>query len=206
MMCQANACRHCVPILSYPLFQKKPTSCLQLMAVKNRVSDVFISVPFFLPTAICQESIRHKRRQFWQRNDWYLLHDNTRTHRSQWVKVRGTGKLVQGGCEKWLPAVFPEGIRTLAKVYRRPRALLRKWMCFVAVNYSLYTRSFGDGPRHFEPWSTTAPSLPTTTLHQRKDVCAFDRFNVYRPPTRRVFSGTGPELMTRQLRVRYLAH
>ncbi|GFU24130.1 uncharacterized protein TNCV_2007211 [Trichonephila clavipes] len=40
-----------------------------------------------------------------------------------------------------------------------------------------------------------APPLLTTTPHQREDVSALDRFNVHRCPTRRVFSGTGPELM-----------
>ncbi|GFX86382.1 hypothetical protein TNCV_2562711 [Trichonephila clavipes] len=38
--------------------------------------------------------------------------------------------------------------------------------------------------------------LLTTTPHQREDVSALDRFNVHRCPTRRVFSGTGLELMT----------
>ncbi|GFX43146.1 uncharacterized protein TNCV_2711901 [Trichonephila clavipes] len=47
-------------------------------------------------------------------------------------------------------------------------------------------------------WSTPelAPPLLTTTPHQREDVSALDRFNVHRCPTRRVFSGTGIELMT----------
>ncbi|GFU25329.1 uncharacterized protein TNCV_2903561 [Trichonephila clavipes] len=51
-----------------------------------------------------------------------------------------------------------------------------------------------------------APPLLTTTPHQREDVSALDRFNVHRCPTRRVFSGTGLELMTRQATVRYLYH
>ncbi|GFW05648.1 hypothetical protein TNCV_5025121 [Trichonephila clavipes] len=39
-----------------------------------------------------------------------------------------------------------------------------------------YTRAFGDGPRHFEPWSwssdedDTLAGTPTTTPHQREDV------------------------------------
>ncbi|GFS73799.1 uncharacterized protein TNCV_1458391 [Trichonephila clavipes] len=41
-----------------------------------------------------------------------------------------------------------------------------------------------------------APPLLTTIPHQREDVSALDRFNVHRSPTRRVFSGTGLELMT----------
>ncbi|GFV75662.1 uncharacterized protein TNCV_2241111 [Trichonephila clavipes] len=47
-------------------------------------------------------------------------------------------------------------------------------------------------------WTTPelAPPLLTTTSHQREDVSALDRFNVHRCPTRRVFSGTGIELMT----------
>ncbi|GFW15661.1 uncharacterized protein TNCV_3581591 [Trichonephila clavipes] len=75
-----------------------------------------------------------------------------------------------------------------------------------------YTRAFGDGPRNFEPWSSDvltlelAPPLLTTTPHQREDVSALDRFNVHRCPTRRVFSGTGLELVTRQATIRYLYH
>ncbi|GFT24252.1 uncharacterized protein TNCV_2064761 [Trichonephila clavipes] len=47
-------------------------------------------------------------------------------------------------------------------------------------------------------WTTPelAPPLLTTTPHQQEDVSALDRFNVHRCPTRRVFSGTGIELMT----------
>ncbi|GFX16216.1 uncharacterized protein TNCV_4704701 [Trichonephila clavipes] len=47
-------------------------------------------------------------------------------------------------------------------------------------------------------WTTPelAPPLLTTTPHQREEVSALDRFNVHRCPTRRVFSGTGIELMT----------
>ncbi|GFX35161.1 transposable element Tc3 transposase [Trichonephila clavipes] len=54
-------------------------------------------------------------------------------------------------------------------------------------------------------WTTPelAPPVLTTTLHQREDVSALDRFNVHRCPTRRVFSGTGLELMTRQASIRY---
>ncbi|GFV81477.1 uncharacterized protein TNCV_52011 [Trichonephila clavipes] len=46
-------------------------------------------------------------------------------------------------------------------------------------------------------WTTPelAPPLLTTTPHQREDVSALDRFNVHSCPTRRVFSGTGIELM-----------
>ncbi|GFY06133.1 uncharacterized protein TNCV_3108121 [Trichonephila clavipes] len=47
-------------------------------------------------------------------------------------------------------------------------------------------------------WTTPemAPPLLTTTPHPREDVSAFDRFSVHRFPERRVFSGTGVELMT----------
>ncbi|GFV86854.1 uncharacterized protein TNCV_3965841 [Trichonephila clavipes] len=57
-------------------------------------------------------------------------------------------------------------------------------------------------------WTTPelAPPLLTTTPHQREDVSALDRFNEHRCPTRRVFSGTGLELVTRQATVRYLYH
>ncbi|GFT24498.1 uncharacterized protein TNCV_3253111 [Trichonephila clavipes] len=79
------------------------------------------------------------------------------------------------------------------------------------IRYASYTRAFGDGPRNFEPWSsdvddTLAPPLLTTTPHQREDVSALDRFNVHRCPTRRVFSGTRLELVTRQATIRYLYH
>ncbi|GFW01523.1 uncharacterized protein TNCV_5137061 [Trichonephila clavipes] len=50
------------------------------------------------------------------------------------------------------------------------------------------------------------PPLLTTTPHQREDVSALDRFNVHRCPTRRVLSGTGIELVTRQATIRYLYH
>ncbi|GFW24207.1 uncharacterized protein TNCV_1847661 [Trichonephila clavipes] len=57
-------------------------------------------------------------------------------------------------------------------------------------------------------WTTPelAPPLLNTTPHQREDVSALDRFNVHRCPTRRVFSGTGLEPVTKQATVRYLYH
>ncbi|GFU50477.1 uncharacterized protein TNCV_4456121 [Trichonephila clavipes] len=57
-------------------------------------------------------------------------------------------------------------------------------------------------------WTTPelAPPLLTTTPHQQDDVSALDRFNVHRCPTRRVFSGTGLELVTRQATIRYIYH
>ncbi|GFY16529.1 uncharacterized protein TNCV_735581 [Trichonephila clavipes] len=57
-------------------------------------------------------------------------------------------------------------------------------------------------------WTTPelAPPLLNTTPHQREDVSALDRFNVHRCPTRRVFSGTGLVLVTRQAMIRYLYH
>ncbi|GFS61268.1 uncharacterized protein TNCV_3104981 [Trichonephila clavipes] len=57
-------------------------------------------------------------------------------------------------------------------------------------------------------WTPTelAPLLLTTTPHPREDVSALDRFNVHHCPTRRVFSGTGLEPVTKQTTVRYLYH
>ncbi|GFW02782.1 uncharacterized protein TNCV_3731821 [Trichonephila clavipes] len=57
-------------------------------------------------------------------------------------------------------------------------------------------------------WTTPelAPPLLTTTPHQREDVSALNRFNAHRCPTRRVFSGTGLEPVTKQATVRYLYH
>ncbi|GFY04349.1 uncharacterized protein TNCV_4414371 [Trichonephila clavipes] len=57
-------------------------------------------------------------------------------------------------------------------------------------------------------WTTPelAPPLLTSTPDQREDVSALDRFNVHRCPTRRVFSGTGLEPVTKQATVRYLYH
>ncbi|GFV56266.1 uncharacterized protein TNCV_106221 [Trichonephila clavipes] len=57
-------------------------------------------------------------------------------------------------------------------------------------------------------WTTpelTSPLL-TTPPHQREDVSGLGRFNVHRCPTRRVFSGTGLELVTKQATIRYLYH
>ncbi|GFX68005.1 uncharacterized protein TNCV_921061 [Trichonephila clavipes] len=55
-------------------------------------------------------------------------------------------------------------------------------------------------------WTTPelAPPLLTTTPHQREDVSALDRFNVHRCPTRRVFSGTELELVTKPPTIRCL--
>ncbi|GFY20341.1 uncharacterized protein TNCV_209731 [Trichonephila clavipes] len=73
-----------------------------------------------------------------------------------------------------------------------------------------YTRAFGDVILNHGQvtWTTPelAPHLLTTTPHQREDVSALDRFNVHRCPTRRVFSGTGFEPVTKQATVRYLYH
>ncbi|GFT30313.1 uncharacterized protein TNCV_2376171 [Trichonephila clavipes] len=71
---------------------------------------------------------------------------------------------------------------------------------------------FGDGSRNFEPWSSDVDDtgagtpLRTTTPHHREDVSALDSFNVHRCPTRRVFSGTELELVTRQATIQYLYH
>ncbi|GFX45209.1 hypothetical protein TNCV_3432571 [Trichonephila clavipes] len=45
-----------------------------------------------------------------------------------------------------------------------------------------------------------------TFVYGQVDSYALDRFKVHRCPTRRVFSGTGLELGTRQASVRYLYH
>ncbi|GFW86012.1 uncharacterized protein TNCV_1968201 [Trichonephila clavipes] len=58
-------------------------------------------------------------------------------------------------------------------------------------------------------WTTpelAPPPLLTTTPHQREDISALDRFHVHRCPTRRVFSGTGFEPVTKQATVQYLYH
>ncbi|GFY29005.1 uncharacterized protein TNCV_4721331 [Trichonephila clavipes] len=51
-----------------------------------------------------------------------------------------------------------------------------------------------------------APPLLTTTPHQREHVSALDRFTLHRCPTRRVFSGTGLELLTKPAPIRFLYH
>ncbi|GFW35502.1 uncharacterized protein TNCV_3071301 [Trichonephila clavipes] len=52
-------------------------------------------------------------------------------------------------------------------------------------------------------WTTPKllPRLLTTTPHQREDASALGRFNLHRCPTRRVFSGTGLEPVTKQATV-----
>ncbi|GFW84171.1 uncharacterized protein TNCV_4878341 [Trichonephila clavipes] len=57
-------------------------------------------------------------------------------------------------------------------------------------------------------WTTPelAPPLLTTTPHQREDVSVLDRFSVHRCPTRRVFSGTRLELVTKPATIRCLYH
>ncbi|GFS93814.1 hypothetical protein TNCV_5052901 [Trichonephila clavipes] len=49
-----------------------------------------------------------------------------------------------------------------------------------------------------------APPSPNYLNHQREDGSALDRFNVHGCPTRRIFSGTRLELMTRQAKIQYL--
>ncbi|GFV63698.1 hypothetical protein TNCV_4692461 [Trichonephila clavipes] len=73
-----------------------------------------------------------------------------------------------------------------------------------------YTRAFGNGPRdlnHGRVTRTTpklAPPVLSSTLHQREDVSALNRFNVHRSSTLHFFSDTGLELMP--ARIRYLHH
>ncbi|GFV93684.1 hypothetical protein TNCV_365851 [Trichonephila clavipes] len=65
-----------------------------------------------------------------------------------------------------------------------------------------YTRAFGDGSRNFEPWSSdvddTYADPPSPNYHTTPKGERFSsrQRNVHRYPTRRVFSGTGLELMT----------
>ncbi|GFV48552.1 histone-lysine N-methyltransferase SETMAR [Trichonephila clavipes] len=51
-----------------------------------------------------------------------------------------------------------------------------------------------------------APPILTTTPRQREDVSALYIFNVYHCLTRRSFSGTGLELVTRLATIRHLYH
>ncbi|GFV42252.1 uncharacterized protein TNCV_3164831 [Trichonephila clavipes] len=57
-------------------------------------------------------------------------------------------------------------------------------------------------------WTTPelASPLLTTRPHQREDVSALDIFSMHRCPTRRVWSGTGFELVTKPATIRYLYH
>ncbi|GFX85843.1 uncharacterized protein TNCV_2472451 [Trichonephila clavipes] len=55
-------------------------------------------------------------------------------------------------------------------------------------------------------WTTPDLAALSYLPHPREDVSALDRFQVHRCPTRRVFSGTGLELVTRQAKIRYLYH
>ncbi|GFX44685.1 hypothetical protein TNCV_2427691 [Trichonephila clavipes] len=77
-----------------------------------------------------------------------------------------------------------------------------------AVSITSYTRAFGDGPRNFEPWSrdldetragTRSPNYHTSgrTFQLSIDLTC---------PTRRVLSGTGLDLVTRQATIRCLYH
>ncbi|GFV01156.1 integrase catalytic domain-containing protein [Trichonephila clavipes] len=57
-------------------------------------------------------------------------------------------------------------------------------------------------------WTTPELAPPSPNYHTTptEDVSALERFNVHRRPTRRVFSGTGLEPVTKQATVRYLYH
>ncbi|GFW06163.1 uncharacterized protein TNCV_36391 [Trichonephila clavipes] len=93
------------------------------------------------------------------------------------------------------------------------KPILQSSWCRCSINVSLTTRGHLATDHvilnHDQvTWTTPelAPPLLTTTPLQREDVSALDRLNVHRCPTRRVFSGTGLELMTRQATIRYLYH
>ncbi|GFV93450.1 hypothetical protein TNCV_1987651 [Trichonephila clavipes] len=80
-----------------------------------------------------------------------------------------------------------------------------KTTCYewVNINVSLFSpRAFGDGPRNFELLSRDEddPSSPKFHVTPMGGRLIFDRFNVHRLPTRRVFNGTRLELVTSQPR------
>ncbi|GFV65500.1 hypothetical protein TNCV_1737371 [Trichonephila clavipes] len=81
----------------------------------------------------------------------------------------------------------------------------------VDSNTFSYSKAFGDGPRNFETWSSDEDDIrvgtpPNFHIPPTRGHLNLDRFNVYHPPTRRVFRGTRLELMTRWLRIGYLDH
>ncbi|GFX30289.1 uncharacterized protein TNCV_1963961 [Trichonephila clavipes] len=99
------------------------------------------------------------------------------------------------------------GIGAVLNQNHRPIAFASRTINKAELNYTVTVRESTRGLlatdhvilNHGQvTWTTPelAPPLLTTTPHQREDVSALDRFNVYRCPTRRVFSGTGFELMT----------
>ncbi|GFV12463.1 mariner Mos1 transposase [Trichonephila clavipes] len=113
------------------------------------------------------------------------------------------------GDEKWIYFENPKRNRSYvdpgqpSKSTARPNRFGRKTMLCIFWDQ--------EGPIYYMSFSNPAkpmctPPLITTTPHKREDVSALDRFNVHRCPTRRVFSGTGLELVTRQATVRYLYH
>ncbi|GFV49805.1 uncharacterized protein TNCV_1736881 [Trichonephila clavipes] len=103
-------------------------------------------------------------------------------------------------CERWQKCIvaqwdyFEGGCASVRLTIQTTRGLLAT--DHVILNHGQVT------------WTTPelAPPLLTTTPHQREDISALDRFNVHRCPTRRVFSGTGLEPVTKQATVRYLYH
>ncbi|GFV17056.1 uncharacterized protein TNCV_656091 [Trichonephila clavipes] len=91
--------------------------------------------------------------------------------------------------------------KNMTKLIRHVAAILRSQVGLLATDHVILNHGQVT-------WTTPelAPPLLTTTPHQWKDVSALDRFNVHRCPTRRVFSGTGFEPVTKQATVRYLYH
>ncbi|GFV64762.1 uncharacterized protein TNCV_3275331 [Trichonephila clavipes] len=75
-----------------------------------------------------------------------------------------------------------------------------------------YTRAFDDGPRNLDHgqvmWTTPELTLPSSNYYtaSTEDVSVLDRFSVHRCPTRRVFSGTWLDLVTKPATIRYLYH
>ncbi|GFV36836.1 uncharacterized protein TNCV_3123771 [Trichonephila clavipes] len=119
-----------------------------------------------------------------------------------------TKELKWAGGAQFLSRTFPNVTTTENRIQLRIEAGKVRWMPEIEGDHRfLLHEGFLATDlvllNHGQVKRTTpelAPPLLTTTLHQRKDVSALHRFNVHRCPTRRVFSGTGLELMTYQPR------
>ncbi|GFU25466.1 uncharacterized protein TNCV_3620811 [Trichonephila clavipes] len=87
----------------------------------------------------------------------------------------------RGGASSGVTLVICPCFKITRSITKSPR---------VAEHCDVNIHSLGDGPRNFKPWSSQVTRM---TLEHRSI-------------TRRIFSGAGVELMTRQLRVRYFDH
>ncbi|GFU83496.1 probable RNA-directed DNA polymerase from transposon X-element [Trichonephila clavipes] len=133
----------------------------------------FKQPPLKLPSEI-KAKIRHRNRirKFWQRTRDPAVKSEFRTLSREVTKdIR---HFFQSRWESQIVALTPETGTLWRKI-------------------SLFKKP----PQNIPPLNWHPPLL-TTTPHQREDVSAIDRFNVHRCPTRRVFSDTGLELVTRQ--------